>query len=130
MDNKEVKDPLLSLKYMGYCRVFTPLNPTDFNDFLRLAKFHLCKKTHTLWKDPIWESYSDEELLIEYFSLIFSENKEYKTQFELEIGKTDVELEATFAWLDEQVEKNKENMDREETSLEDVVTFSPSEIGN
>lgn len=114
------------LKYRGYCRSITaPGEDLNFFDLVDFAKDYLCRKTRTLWKDPIWKEYTSEEVLIEYFSYLFLENEEFKREFEIKIEAYSSDQEDIYDWLDEQVEKNKEDLDSMQSEMADKVSFTP-----
>lgn len=125
-EKKPNKDPLHPLKYIGYCRVFG--NADGYASLLKGAKFYLCKKTRTLWKAKIWESYLDEDILVEYFAYIFSENTEFRTEFEALLGLD--ASEDIYKWLDDMILENQETVKKQEDALEDSITLNTLDLGN
>ena len=120
-------DRYFKLKYLGFCMSNLPPEGADvvFDDWVRYAKYKLCKNFNVLMKDPIWEKYTDEELLVEYFALIFETNEEEREKFKANArGVEDDVLD----WFDE--EEVKDNKKRKE-SLKEVedFTFSPEKMG-
>lgn len=123
MSQKEnKKDPLEPLKLIAYARAFTPLGREDvsYQDLLIYAQMMLCKETKTLYKDPIWDTYTDEEILIEYFSHFFMKDEDAKSEFEAAVTGVADDM---FEWLDQ---KSKEADKELEDSLEDSVSFTPA----
>ncbi len=114
-------DNFYQIKYAGYCMSQLPPDgiEADLENFITFAKFHLCRASHRLMKDPIWDTYSDEELLVEYYALLFEQNKDAKEKMEQSFGLTTADAED---WFDEQIEKSKDEI----VKIEDRVTFSPS----
>lgn len=124
---KKERDPLLSLKYKGYCRAHTPPGDrTSYEDLLSFAKFFLCKHSHRLWKDPVWDQYTDEEILVEYFAHLFANNKEMKADFEVAINAgTEMYGEDIYGWLDRMVAENQAEMSKKAEELPEKISFSP-----
>ncbi len=125
--NQPKPDPLKSLKYKGYCWAHTPPgDDTSIVDLTNYAKFYLCKHSNRLWKDPIWDEYTDEEILIEYFSHLFSKDEAARKEFEVEMNAgTAVYGEAIFDWLDKMVENNQKEMEEKLDAMPEKVSFSP-----
>ena len=71
-------DSFRTLKYIGYCLSQLPPDPKtrSYEDYVNHAKYRLSVERGLLLKDPIWEKYTDEEVLIEHFALIFDKDKE------------------------------------------------------
>lgn len=118
-------DGFTRLKYIAYCRSQMPPEEvgSDYADFVAFAKHFLCSKTNRLFKDPIWDKYTDEEVIVEYFSYQFSDphnGEKTRIEFEKELlkGREDID-----DWLVSQSKKN------EPVELEDKIEFSPDSIG-
>lgn len=128
MKNQKSQDSFFKLKYIAYCLSQTPPEEAgfEFEDFLEYAKWTLCQERNVLMKDPIWETYSDEELLVEYYALVFTNNEEFKKEFEEKIG-SDVS-ESLMDWFDTQIEKNKGELDSLITNTEDEIEFTPEDL--
>ena len=98
----------------------------SMDDMVAFAKFFLCKRMSRLWKDAIWDSYTDEEILIEYYAHIFAENDEERRKLEVAIDAgVDLYGEDIFEWLDRKV---RENQIEAKTKLEEMpehIGFSP-----
>lgn len=129
---ENLTNPLFKLQYMGYflAGLDTERKDIDYQDFIRLAKFHICEKRGLMLKDRIWDQYSDEEILVEYYAILYRENKNAREDFETILDGYDVE---DFDWMDEMVQKNKsavEKKKKELESLEDEITFDPKEEDN
>lgn len=123
---KKAPDPLFALKYRAYCRSQTP--PGDkmsFEDMVNFAKFYLCHKTNRLWKDPLWDVYTQEEILIEYFSLLFEKDESAKEEFEAQLGAGDLAYEDFFEWADRKVKENQEEMKQKAEEMPERISFSP-----
>lgn len=120
------KDVFHRLKYIAYCRSQLPPEEvgTDYADFVDFAKHFLCVKTNRLFKDPIWETYTNEEILIEYFSYEF-QNEQKRIDFEKEL--LNVNSESIDDWLVSQSSKSKPV---EPVELEDKIEFSPDSLGD
>ena len=121
---KPKRDPLRNLKYLGYKISQLPEKYT-LKQFVDFAKFQLAKKTRRLLKDPIWDDYTVEELLVEFYAHQFEENKEFRIAFEQEIGALAEDVDDFNAWADKQMAK-----ERAKTlgATEDKVSFSPNDV--
>lgn len=124
---QQSKDPLLRLKYIGYCRAFVSPNGDEMtlDDLVSFAKNYLCLKTSTLSKDPVWETYTDEEILVEYYTHLFTNEKDAKEAFENSIDAYD---KTTYDWLDKMVAENQKEMAEKADAMEDKVSFSPNDV--
>ena len=114
------EDTLLRLKFMGYCLAHLPPKnvPGDFSDFVAFAQFQLAQEFGVLTKDPVWDRYTDEEILIEYFGLLFTKNDDAKTEFEgVLYGKSS---DDDISWIQQQLEESE--------SMEDEVSFRPEDL--
>lgn len=80
---KPENDPFFGLKYLAYCRSTLPSSDVDLTEegLQVFAKWQLCKARNVLWNDPIWDSYTMQELLIEFFAIRFDESDELRTEF-------------------------------------------------
>lgn len=127
---KPKPDILVNIKYKGYCRSQTaPGDKTTLEDFTKFAKFFLCKQTRTLWNDPVWDKYSDEEIMIEYFSHLFASSEEERKAFEVQIDAgVDLYGEDVYAWLDRKIAENQAETKKMLESLPQKVSFSPDGV--
>ncbi len=84
-------DPFLGLKNIAYLRSGLDSKSSEKQVILDFAKHKLCAARNKLFLDPIWDRYSPEDLLIEFFTLCFDENEEFKEEFKkaLNGGKSD-----------------------------------------
>lgn len=124
---KQESDPLQALKFKGYCWAQTaPGDDTTITDLTTFAKFYLCKHSNRLWKDPIWEEYTDEEILIEYFAHLFSKDQSARTEFETQINAgSQLYGEDVYEWLDKMVKQNQEETQQKLEDLPTKVSFVP-----
>jgi len=74
-------DPLYGLKYIAFCRTGLEDKTVDMQDFINFAKWHICRTRKVLWNDPVWDNYTDDEILIEFFSIRFDESPEVREEF-------------------------------------------------
>jgi hypothetical protein len=112
---------------MAYCRAHTPPGE-DFTtlDLIQTGKFYLCKTLGYLWEDPIWDKYTDEEILVEYFAHLFSKDETFRKDFEVQIDAgTQVYGNDIFDWLDKMVEENQAEMKQKLEEMPDKISFSP-----
>lgn len=116
-----VNDGFSKLKFMAYCLSQLPPDdvPSDFSDFVDYAKFQLCLKNHKLMKDPIWDSYTNEAIIVEYFAHLFHNSEKHRIDFERELNNTREDIDD---WLVKQTTKKPE--------LEDKISFNPESLGD
>lgn len=91
-----------------------------------MGKFYLCKTLGYLWKDPIWDDYTSEEILIEYFSHLYAKDDELRKSLEvvLDVG-AEMYGEDVYDWLDRMIEENQAEMSKKLEEMPDKVTFTP-----
>lgn len=118
-------DKLLNIKYIAYCLNNTAPEKFTIKSFVNHAKFQLCLLTKTLSKDPVWDSYTGEEILVEYFAHVFHTNKNAVQEFEARLSKGDI-IDFN-AWADLMIERNAKEQDEKAKKLEDRVSFSPND---
>ena len=126
-------DPFYRLKYMGYClsQLAPDGIPTTFGDYVEYAKFHLSVDKHVLMEDPLWEKYTDEMILVEFFANLFTKSKERLQEFELTFkGLTTVD--EFNDWADKMIAQNKIELEEKAKTLdlEDSINFSPESLGD
>lgn len=111
------------LKYIAYCTACLPPESVGhgYEDVLRYARFQLCCKTNRLMKDPIWDKYTDEEILIEHYAHNFAVDPDAKINFEQEYMQGDKSLDD---WMIQEADK------LEAFVPEDRVSYSPDNVGD
>ena len=117
---------------MGYCLAFMPplASSPDFEDFIRYVRFQLCTTYKIPFKDDIWDKYTDEELIVEYYAHIYRNSKEDRERIEDELRGKDVDKLDDFAsWAIAQEHKNLKELQEKAESMEDDVSFSPDSLG-
>lgn len=120
----ESRDGYFKLKYIGFTRAYmNPDNdPVTVEEFVAFCKTYLCNKNKVLFKDPIWDTYTDEELMVEYFAQMFLDDVEEAKKFSANFAET---ADDTYKWLTEQTEKaEKENLEKIK-ELPDSISFKP-----
>lgn len=123
----EIKpDKFRIIKHLAYCRSKGPLDGMTTDEFVVFAKTTLCILTSRLYKDPVWDRYSKEEILIEFFSHKFAKDPNFVKEFELSLSGH--EIDDFGAWADHQM--NKEAILREKAAkdTDDKVSFSPDDV--
>lgn len=119
-------DAMLRIKHIAYCRSQTPVSDMDFKDLVNYARHQLCVVTNRLFKDPIWDEYTSEEILVEWFSHQFEKDPNFVKEFELGLAKGEI-LDFS-GWADLQMKKELEAKEQRLKDLEDKVTFSPDDV--
>lgn len=123
---KPKNDPFFRIKYLGYCLARTP-ELMDYDDFVRFCKFQLAHRTNTLLKDPIWDKYTSEEIIVEFFAHKFESDRDARNDFEImmEYGKNAVDEFSD--WADKQMAKSKKEREEHQIDvLDDSVSFNPA----
>jgi len=121
---KKMSSEYLKLKHIGYCWAKLPPDNQDvtFEDYVNYAKFQLCSHNHILMKDPVWEDYREEEILVEYYALLFQKNPKQAEDFLKEVNGITA---SDYDWILEQAEDEEKQLgDGEE------VSFKPEELGD
>lgn len=121
------KDELFRLKFIGYCTAFLPPEgaKVEYSNFLTYAKFQICQVRNILMNDPIWNNYSDEELLVEYFAITYANSTSEKEKFE---GLLAGEAPDLLDWFDNMIAKNKKDLENIKNAHEEEIGFKPSDI--
>lgn len=78
--------------------------------------------TNTLMKDPIWDEYSDEELLAEFFAHIYAKDEESANELKAEVTGEKVSDDEWLEWADSQMADAPEE-------YEDSLEFTPDSLG-
>jgi hypothetical protein len=123
---KTPRDPFFRPKYIGYCWSETPLDKVMFEDLSNFAKFQLCLATNRLMKDPVWDSYTTEEILVEFFARKFSKDRNYLKEFELSLAKN--EINDFGLWADKLIDMDNKEKEEKIKNLEENITFSPTDV--
>lgn len=130
MSEKEPKketDLFLRAKHVGYCwSNLPPEDDTKLSDFLEYARFVLCIKTKRLMKDPIWQEYSDIEILAEYFAWTYAESDKAREKFEKGLGLE----EEMYDWFDRMIEENEKELKEKAGEFEDIEFDASSVMGS
>jgi hypothetical protein len=126
-DQKKKVDLYLGIKNIGYKMSQLP-SPYSIKDLVRVAKFTLAHRTGRLLKDPIWDEYTVEELLAEYFAHAFIESEEFKSQFERDINSSPAYVDEFADWADKQIAEEGKIRETTLGQLEDNVSFDPTDV--
>lgn len=104
-------DNLDTLKYIGFCLASLPPEGvrTTKENFIEFVKFQLSLEKKVLLKDKIWDSYSDEELIVEYFAILYAKNEEAKKDFESKVLSNSEDI---LDFFDKEIEKNKIELEK------------------
>jgi hypothetical protein len=124
---KKKRDPYRNLKFIGYKKGQLPERYT-LKEFTEFCKMQLASKTRTLLKDPIWDSYTSEELIIEFYAHQFLENDKARMMFETELGSGNETVDEFSAWADKQIQKEAKIRDGVLGESEDSIKFSPEDV--
>lgn len=124
MAKKKDKDAYLNLKHIAYSTYNMPPGKNfSLKDFVQYCKFYLCTKTKKPMKDPIWGTYTNEELIIEYFAWRFETEPQFRKDFEDKYNSSESVMDEFSKWADNQIEKNKDEL---KEKFKDNVSFDPT----
>lgn len=123
------RDPYRNIKYMGY-RLSELPSPYNIYDLVRYAKFQLAIMSKRLLKDPIWDEYTAEEILVEFFGHQFVEDEGLKAEFEKQLGLGLKGVDEFNDWADKQIAKSRIENEKILGGVEDKVSFNPSTMGD
>jgi hypothetical protein len=124
IDPELLKDPLFNLKYIAFCMAVKPtfedrLTIAEFADF---ARFQLAASYKIPAKSTIWDKYTAEELIVEFYALKFFEDSEYSKEFEARLNG---EAQEDLDWMNKEIEKNKVEIEKLKQQYPEKVNFSP-----
>lgn len=123
----KIKQPdlFLNLKHIGYCWSQNSLEST-YKDYVRYAQFQLCVLNKKLMKDPIWDDYTEEEILAEYYAHCCRLDEDFKKEIELRLAASEI---IDFSdWADLQMKKTREEADAKIIGQADRVEFQPEDV--
>lgn len=76
--------------------------------------------------DPIWESYDEHQILVEYFAQVFTKSPEARKDFEAKMKNQDSDFTD---WADEMEAENKKEIEKLLKSHEENLSFRPDSLG-
>lgn len=119
---------LFRLEYMAYCMSQMPPKdvPSTLEDYVRFAKFQLSVDKHLLMEDPIWDKYTDEEIIVEFMANLFMKNPKKLEEFEAKLLGSDDNI---YDWFDKKIAENQKEIASKIESMEESVKFVPETIG-
>lgn len=124
---KKERDPYLGIKHIGY-KISQLPERFKLEDLVRYARFYLASKSNRLLKDPIWDSYTTEELLSEFYAHQFVENKELRIRFEAEVDDISGAVDDFATWADKKMAEDAKIRDKIMDQAEDRISFDPSMV--
>lgn len=119
-------DPLKKLKGFAYTRTFPNPEGVSLAQLIIIAKTSLCKLTNTLYKDPVWDLYTDEELLIEYFCHRLTTDEDFKEDVEV---MYDIFDKTVNDWLADKVSDLDAELEAELDAMDDEISLDMDTIG-
>jgi hypothetical protein len=113
--NPLIKDPFFGLKYIAYCRSKLPPEEAgrDDADIINYAKWQICKSRNLLFLDPIWDRYSEEEILIEYLTIRFDEDENVCKAFESQMQGVSLDDQEWFERMEKKYHEEQEKRAKE-----------------
>lgn len=95
-------------------------------DFVNFCRFQIALEKGMLFHDPIWNTLSEEEIIVEYQALLFAKRKEELAAFESQ--KAGDEAEDEIDWLEAQVAKNQAPTKAYNEEESDEFEFTPQDL--
>jgi len=77
-------------------------------------------------EDPIWEKYTDEQIIVEFMANLFMKNPKKLEEFESKLLGSDDNI---YDWFDKKIAENQKEMASKIESMEESVKFVPETIG-
>lgn len=94
-------------------------------DFINYAKFQICQERSILMKAPVWENYTDEEILAEYYAIYYYKNKNELTAFESQLEGEDPDL---MDWFTKMEKENQKDIEKMLKNQPETLSLNPAEI--
>jgi len=112
----ETNDPFFGVKYIGWCRSQLPPDDVSISveDFLQHVRHFLSVKKQILFKDPVFDTYTEEDLLTEYFAIRFDEDSDFRGAFEAQMRGISQDV---YDWFEEEEQKYLEAREKEAKEL-------------
>jgi hypothetical protein len=77
-------------------------------------------------KDPVWNEYTEEEILAEFFAHAFQNDAQFQKDFELSISKGEI-LDFS-AWADLEMKRSRDEEQAKVLGQEEKVKFEPEDV--
>jgi hypothetical protein len=123
------RDFYLGVKAIGYAWAFLPHDGSSSRRaFLDHCKFYLCQRNRILMKDPIWDSYTEEEIFIEFYAHLYCAEEKQKRAFETSLRGLEDTPDSFADWASDMENKNKAEIEAKAEQLEDSFSFSPKDL--
>ncbi len=118
---------------MAHNRAFLPDGDISLTDFVIFCQTHLSNVYKIPQKSPIWDNYTNEEIIIEYFTLKFLKDENFKNEFRSQKQGVDVS-EAPIAddfmdFVNRQEIQTKKELDAMKEKMGENLNFSPNTEG-
>lgn len=81
-------------------------------------------------KDPIWDTYTREEIVLEYYAHEFNLDKELREKFESEMGDINGKVMDFLAWANKQMAEEEKIRKMTLDQTEEKISFSPEAMGD
>ena len=116
---------------MGFCMSQLPPDGfgTNFGDYMNFVQYSLSKHYKIPVKSDVWDKYTDEELIVEFYAVRYDTDEDEKNKMEgiiegLTGGDDDI-----YSWFDRKIKENQEENKEKQSEMEDDVSFSPDTMG-
>lgn len=127
-EKKRKKDVFFNLKFIAYCWSQMPPGSLDLKNFAKHCQFQLCHINKVLMKDPVWDKYTNEEIIAEYFAHRMQTEDNFLKEFEIYMAADGGEIMDFDSWADVQMKKDDDERAAKLRELEDKVDFSPDDV--
>lgn len=124
------KDIFFKLKQRAFNQCFLPDDGISLSDFVIFCKMHLCNTYKIPTKSTVWDEYTDEDIIIEYFSIKFLKDTSFKDEFISQKNGTSLmdhtmDEDEFFKWAEKQEMDQKKELEKLKAEG-DTIHFSPS----
>jgi len=92
------------------------LKEGGLKEFINFAKFQVSLEKKILFWDPVWDFYTDEQILIEYYAVLMDKSEEFKNECEKRFSGEFFEgtaYEEAVDWMEKEILKNQEKESNE-----------------
>lgn len=105
------------------------LDDGTFEDFVNFCRNQICMEKKIPLFDPVWDSYADEQFIIEYFTILFSKDQEALKTFENVLKFGDPKEEnPDFEWMEQQVRENAKALKRYNEEMSSEFSLKPEDF--
>lgn len=126
------KDQFHNLKLIAYKRATLEGDTVDLDDFVEFCRMHLCHTYKVPFNSSVWDSYTDEQVMIEYFALKFIREEKFRSEFENKLKGIEPVEELSedefLEWAKQMEINNRKEVEELKQSMEKSIDFTPNMV--